>query len=73
MDAATTAVLERVMQLHEFEVKRMLDEPLAFRGGVIPFDIRANQDCAWFKVLAVSQQEAEVKVDRWLQEQALDD
>jgi hypothetical protein len=59
-------VIDRIMNLKEFEVKRMLDGPLAFTGGVIPFDIRANHDCAWFKVLAVSQKEAEQKVNDWL-------
>jgi hypothetical protein len=57
------------MSLDEFEVKRMLDEPLQFTGGRIPFDIRANQECIWFKVLAVSQQEAECQVDTWLKGQ----
>jgi hypothetical protein len=65
----TAEVLNRVMSLTEFEVKRMLDEPLELRGGRIPFDIRANQECIWFKVLAVSQQEAEHQVDVWLKGQ----
>lgn len=61
-----TAFIDRVKNLKTFEVKRMLDEPLEFRGGRIPFDIKANQECAWFQVLAVSQKEAEEMVDRWL-------
>jgi hypothetical protein len=65
----TAEVLNRVMSLTEFEVKRMLDEPLELRGGRIPFDIRANQECIWFKVLAVSQQEAEYQVDAWIKGQ----
>jgi hypothetical protein len=71
MNAAqdSTDFIARVMNLKEFEVKRMIDEPLQFRGGSIPFDIRANQDCAWFKVLAVTQKEAEGKVDHWLESQ----
>jgi hypothetical protein len=63
------ALIKRAMNSKEFEVKRILDEPLQFRGGSIPFDIRANQDCAWFKVLAVTQKEAEGKVDHWLESQ----
>lgn len=63
------ALISRAMNLREFEVKRLMDEPLQFRGGSIPFDIRANQECAWFKVLALSQQEAEAKVDNWLESQ----
>jgi hypothetical protein len=71
MNAAqdSTDFITRVMNLKEFEVKRILDEPLQFRGGSIPFDIRANQDCAWFKLLAVTQKEAEGKVDHWLESQ----
>jgi hypothetical protein len=68
IDHNTAEVLNRVMALNEFEVKRMLDEPLMFTGGRIPFDIRANQECVWFKVLAVSQQEAEGQVDEWLKD-----
>lgn len=66
-------IINRIMNLDEFEVKRMLDGPLAFTGGPIPFDIRANHDCAWFKVLAVSQKEAEQKVDEWLKQPNLED
>ena len=63
------ALINRAMNLKEFEVKRLMDEPLQFRGGSIPFDIRANHECAWFKVLALSQREAEAKVDHWLASQ----
>ena len=69
----STAFITRVMNLKEFEVKRMLDEPLAFTGGPIPFDIRANQECIWFKVLALSQKEAEIMVDKWLDRRDLED
>ena len=62
-----TAFIDRVKSLQTFEVKRMLDEPLEFKGGRIPFDIRANQECAWFKVIALTQKEAEEMVDAWLQ------
>ena len=64
----TVEAINRVMSLKEFEVKRLLDEPLRFTGGRIPFDIRANQECVWFKVLAVSQCEAEGQVDEWLKD-----
>ena len=68
----STAFITRVMNLKDFEVKRMLDGPLEFTGGPIPFDIRANQECAWFKVLAVSQKEAETMVDKWLDRRDLE-
>ena len=63
------ALINSAKSLKEFEVKRMTDEPLQFLGGRIPFDIRANQECAWFKVYALSQKEAEQQVDEWLQSQ----
>jgi len=66
-------IIGRIMNLKEFEVKRMLDSPLSFVGGAIPFDIRANQECAWFKVLAVSQKEAEFKVDEWIKQSSIDE
>ena len=68
IDHNTAEAINRVMALKEFEVKRMLDEPLMLTGGRIPFDIRANQECIWFKVLAVSQLEAESQVDEWLKD-----
>jgi hypothetical protein len=69
----TAEVMNRMMSLKEFEVKRMLAEPLRFICVVIAFDMRANQECVWFKVLAVSQQEAENKVDTWLNREELND
>jgi hypothetical protein len=60
------SLIKRVKELQTFEVKRLLDGPLSFTGGPVPFDIRANQECAWFKVLAISQREAEEIVDKWL-------
>ena len=61
------AFIDRIKNLQTFEVKRMLDEPLEFRGGRVPFDIRANQECACFTVVALTQKEAEKMVDAWLQ------
>jgi hypothetical protein len=58
-------LIERAKQLQQFEVKRMLSHSLRFTGN-IPFDMRANQDCAWFKVYAVSKEEADTIVDNWL-------
>jgi hypothetical protein len=68
IDHNTAEVLNRVMTLKEFEVTRLLDEPLRLTGGRIPFDIRATQERVWFKVLAVSQSEAEGQVDEWLKD-----
>jgi hypothetical protein len=59
------ALITRVRNLQEFEVRRHISGPLFF-NGVVPFDITINEDCAWFKVLAISQDEAELMVDNWL-------
>jgi len=71
IDTTTAQVLNRVMSLTEFKVKRMLDEPLQLRGGRIPFDIHADQEHIWFNVLAISQQEAEAQVDTWLKDNSV--
>lgn len=63
------ALINRAMNLQKFEVKRLIDEPLQFLGGRIPFDIRANHDCAWFTVYALTAKEAEEQVDQWLESQ----
>jgi hypothetical protein len=59
------ALITRVRNLQEFEVRRHINGPLFF-NGVVPFDMQINEDCAWFKVLAISQEEAETIVDNWL-------
>jgi hypothetical protein len=59
------ALIDRVRALKTFTITRQLDAPLEFRGAV-PFDIKANQEQAWFKVTALTEQEAERMVDRWL-------
>jgi hypothetical protein len=62
-----SSFIQRVRNLKTFQVQRSLDDPLSFTRGPVPFDIKANQEYAWFSVLAVSQQEAEEMVDRWLE------
>lgn len=62
------SLIQRIRELKTFVVQRSLDEPLSFTKGPAPFDIKANQESAWFTVLAISQQEAEQIVDRWLQD-----
>lgn len=57
--------IDRVKNLKMFTVTRELEDEIIFKGKV-PFDIKANQETAWFKVLALTQQEAENLVDRWL-------
>jgi hypothetical protein len=59
------ALINRARDLREFEVRRFIDGPLMI-NGTIPFDMTIHEECAWFKVLAISQTEAEDKVDHWL-------
>lgn len=70
---AADAIINRIRQLKTWEVTRKLDHPLEFRGGPVPFDIKANQKRAWFRVLAQTKQEAEQMVDAWMQGQDNDD
>jgi hypothetical protein len=65
MDTITQSIINRAKNLKQIEVKRILEHTVRF-DGVIPFDMRANEDCAWFKVWAVTEQEAEQIVDEWL-------
>lgn len=66
MDPLTNAIINRAKNLQQIEVRRILEHSLRI-DGVIPFDMKANQDCAWFKVWAVSEKEAEQIVDEWLE------
>ena len=58
-------LINRAKNLKLFEVEREIDNGILFNGAV-PFDIRANQDKAWFKVYATTLEEAEAQVDTWL-------
>lgn len=60
------SLIDRAKNLKHFEIKRMLEHSLRF-DGAMPFDMRANHDCAWFNVLAVSENEANKIVDEWLE------
>lgn len=64
---AADAAINRIRKLQTWEVTRKLDHPLEFRGGAVPFDIKANHQRAWFRVVAISKHEAETMVDRWMQ------
>ena len=61
-----SAVIDRVRNLKTWEITIVHDEPLEFRGGPVPFDIKADQKRAWFKVIALTKQEAEQMVDDWM-------
>ena len=59
-------LINRAKNLKLFEVERELDDNGILFDGTVPFDIRATQDKAWFKVYAVTVEEAEAQVDNWL-------
>jgi hypothetical protein len=50
----------------------MLEDGIMFNGAV-PFDIRGQDDCFWIYAYAMTQEEAEAKVDNWLNGLYLDD
>ncbi len=60
-------LINRAKNLKKFEVKRMLDNGILFNGPV-PFDIKGKDDCYWIYAYAISQEEAEAKVDNWLKD-----
>lgn len=59
-------LINRAKNLKLFEVERELTDNGIIFDGAVPFDIRANQNTAWFKVYAVTEAEAEAQVDNWL-------
>jgi len=60
-------LINRAKNLKKFEVKRMLEDGILFNGPV-PFDVKGKDDCFWIYAYAVTQEEAEAKVDMWLQD-----
>lgn len=60
-------LINRAKNLKKFEVKRMLEDGILFKGPV-PFDIKGRDDCFWIYAYATTQEEAEAKVDEWLKD-----
>jgi hypothetical protein len=60
-------LINRAKNLKKFEVKRILENGILFNGSV-PFDIKGRDDCYWIYAYAVTQEEAEAKVDTWLKD-----
>jgi hypothetical protein len=60
-------LINRAKNLKLFEVKRMLENGIAF-NGTIPFDIKGKDDCYWIYAYALTQEEAEAQVDTWLKD-----
>jgi len=63
----TNDLINRARNLKKFEVKRMLEDGILFNGPV-PFDIKGKDECYWIYAYAVSQEEAEAKVDEWFKD-----
>ena len=59
-------LINRARNLKVFEVERDISDNGILFDGAVPFDIRANQEKAWFKVYATTLEEAEAQVDNWL-------
>lgn len=59
-------LINRARNLKVFEVERDLADSGILFDGAVPFDIRATQEKAWFKVYAQTLEEAEAQVDTWL-------
>ena len=65
----TTVAIERAKHLQEFAVFRDMDA-IVFSGKPIPYDIRHNMgELAEISVPAITQAEAEARVDEWLESQ----
>lgn len=60
-------IMERIKKLNEYEVTREMPEEFAF-NGTIPFDIKIKNGIGTFKVIAVSMNEAEERVSKYLKE-----
>lgn len=65
----TAVAIERAKHLQEFAVFRSMDE-IVFSGQPIPYSIHHNLgELAEITVPAISQAEAEQRVDEWLADQ----
>lgn len=60
------SLIDRAKNLKEFEIERDISDNGILFDGPVPFSVRANHEKAWFKVYAVTQEEAETQVDNWL-------
>lgn len=59
-------LINRAKNLKEFEIEREISDNGIFFDGPVPFSIRADHEKAWFKVYAVTVEDAEAQVDAWL-------
>ena len=59
-------LIHRARNLKEYVVEREIPEDGILFDGAVPFDIRADGEKAWFKVYAMTVEDAEAQVDAWL-------
>lgn len=65
MSQPINELMDRLKNLKEFTVEREINDSFMFRG-VIPFDIKISGTVGVFKVIAISQEEADTKVDEFM-------
>ena len=59
-------LINRARNLKEYLVERDIPDNGIFFDGPVPFTIKATKDKAWFKVYAMTMEDAEAQVDTWL-------
>jgi phage FluMu protein gp41 len=67
MAKTVKAVLDRIKNLNEFEIKTELPDGFAFNGAV-PYDIKIKENTATFTLYALDAEEAAEKVNQYLSE-----
>ena len=65
MTQTINELMDRLKNLKEYTVEREIPDDFMFRG-VIPFDIKISGTVGIFKVIAISQGEADAKVDEFI-------
>jgi hypothetical protein len=67
MAKTVKAMLDRIKNLNEFEIKTELPDGFAFNGAV-PYDIKIKENTATFTLYALDAEEAAEKVNQYLSE-----
>lgn len=65
MTQTVNELMDRLKNLKEFSVEREIPDEFMFKG-VIPFDIKITGTVGIFKVIALTQAEADAKVDEFI-------
>jgi hypothetical protein len=67
MARTVKAMLDRIKNLNEYEIKTELPEGFAF-NGTVPYDIKIKGSSATFTLLALDAEEAAEKVNQYISE-----